>query len=235
MRLTDIKNFPPILTTSHQFIHIKRMYDIASYPSWPTCNTLGTDGTAVTCSIRGKNSLPWNFPSIFERKFSHRPIINLVSGLRQDQIPPWMVHQIGLAKFETWAVKIHILIANPVSFMQLLCQTRGYSDRDRVIEDKNLPIWCHHQYTSRSYSGLFKAYRTIPLGPQTVVKQHISSITMWCKPAGRSWEHMILWQAWTRFIAYSWNFSNIRYRTNESTSVRSDRPNPAWGRVFVPG
>jgi hypothetical protein len=43
-------------------------------------------------------------------------------------------------------------------------------DRDRVSEDKNSPIWCHHQYISTLYSRFFKAYRTIPLATHTVLQ-----------------------------------------------------------------
>lgn len=58
-------------------IHNKHLISVVP---WRTCNT---DNTAVTCSIRGKTSLPWNFRSVFEGKFSHRPIISLMSGLGQ--------------------------------------------------------------------------------------------------------------------------------------------------------
>jgi hypothetical protein len=49
------------------------------------------------------NSLPWNLPSIFERKFSHQPIINLMSGLRQNQIPTMDGPSDWFGKVEIWA------------------------------------------------------------------------------------------------------------------------------------
>jgi hypothetical protein len=67
--------------------------------------------------------------------------------------------------------------------------------------------------------------------------QQYYNVVQTCRQVLRTLDigRMILWQTWTRFIAYSWNFSNIRYRTNESTSVRSDRPNPAWDKSLCAG
>lgn len=74
------------------------------------CNTFGTEwyhGLPVQSGV--KNSLPWNFPSIFERKFSYQPIISLMSGLRQVELKPGQLRLI----FDLYVVHVLCTIVLP--------------------------------------------------------------------------------------------------------------------------